>query len=120
MPQFSRYLLAGVFCAALEYLSFMLLQTKINLLVANTLAYALGFTGSFLLNKYAVFPNNNGKTPQQLLAYCLLALFNYIIGMALLVWLVQSAGLPAFAAKAIAMVTVVSWNFLMYKKVVYR
>ena len=120
MPQFTRYLLAGVFCAALEYLSFMLLQTKLHLVAANTLAYGLGFTASFLLNKYVVFHDNSGKTKQQFVLYCLLALFNYIVGTALLVWLVQSAGLPPFVAKAIAMLAVVSWNFVMYKKVVYR
>lgn len=120
MPQFTRYLLAGVFCAALEYLSFMLLQTKLHLVVANTLAYALGFAASFLLNKYVVFQGNNGKTKQQFVMYCLLAFFNYMVGTALLVWLVQTAGAPAFVAKAIAMVAVVSWNFLMYKKIVYR
>lgn len=123
MPQFVRYLLAGLACAGLEYGGFLALHHGLawGLVWANTLAYAAGLFSSFALNKFWVFGGQQQyQTRYQLLAYCLLALFNYSLGTWVLVDLVQSWGWPAWLAKGLSMGLIVVWNFLIYKKVIYR
>lgn len=123
MPQFARYLIAGLFCAGLEYACFLLLHHDANwgLVGANTIAYGTGLLSSFILNKIWVFGGQQqNKTFYQLLSYCLLALFNYAIGTWLLVNLVKSYGVLPWLAKGLSMSAIVVWNFLIYKKVIYR
>ena len=123
MPQFVRYLAVGLFCAGLEYSSFLLLHGALGwgLVWANTLAYSLGLVSSFLINKFFVFTApQQSKAHFQFAAYCLLALCNYLLGTWLLVYLVQRIQLPPWQAKALAMGAVATWNFFIYKKVIYR
>ncbi len=123
MPQFFRYLFIGLLCASLEYGSFLLGHHGLNwgLVWANTFAYALGLVSSFALNKYWVFSGQQKThTHYQFVAYCALALVNYSLGTWLLLYLVQSIALYAWLAKGLSMVAIVTWNFVIYKKVIYR
>ena len=123
MLQFIRYLLTGAFCAGLEYLSFLALHSGLGwgLIWANTLAFSLGLIASFSINKFLVFTATQvQQTRTQFLAYCLLAGLNYCISTGLLLLLVQQLGMPAWLAKGLTMACVVIWNFVLYKKVIYR
>jgi putative flippase GtrA len=123
MPQFLRYLIVGLGCAGLEYGSFLLLHHGLHwgLISANTLAYGLGLLASFSFNKLWVFAGRQQhQTPFQLAAYCLLAFVNYSLGTWLLLYLAQTLGLYAWLAKGVSMFAIVVWNFLIYKKIIYR
>ena len=123
MPQFLRYLISGAACAGLEYGSFLLLHQgwAWGLILANTLAYSSGWVLSFTLNKLWVFQGpQRHQTGMQFLVYCCLALLNYSLGTWFLVYLVQTFGLSAWLGKGLSMAAIVVWNFLVYKKVIYR
>lgn len=123
MGQIFRYLGVGVFCAGLEYSIFMLLH-KISpniLAVINAVAYGSGLIASFILNKAVVFKGQQQlKTKYQFIAYCTLAALNYSIGTILLIQLMNLAAMPVWISKILSMGAVASWNFLIYKKIIYR
>jgi putative flippase GtrA len=123
MRQFYRYLLAGLICVGVEYGSFMAVHHGLGwgLVKANTLAYGLAFISNFLLNKFWVFTGTQQlQTQYQLMAFSVLALCNYALGTGLLLHLAQTWALPAWLAKGLSMAAIAIWNFLIYKKVIYR
>lgn len=123
MRQFYRYLIAGLFCAGIEYISFLVTHHSLGwgLVRANTIAYSLAFISSFSFNKFWVFSGRQQlQTQYQFIAYGVLALCNYTLGTVLLLHFTQAWTLPAWLAKGLSMAAIVVWNFLIYKKVIYR
>ena len=123
MPQLIRYLISGVFCAALEFSTFQLAHhfLDFNLVVANTIAFGLAFISNFFITKFFVFNHSQRASVRyQFIAYCLLVAINYALSTWLLVYLVKSWHLQATVSKFLSMVAVAAWNFFIFKKVVYR
>ncbi|MDP4152000.1 MAG: GtrA family protein [Bacillota bacterium] len=119
--QFSRYIVIGCSAAAIEYLSFLaLLGLKIEKLISNPLAMAIGAFYSFTMNRHFNFKSNKNAI-RQLVRYTVLFCFNTLLSDVLLSFITDHLLLlPAAYAKIPVMVIIAMWNFVMCKFVVYR
>ena len=55
------YLVIGISCVSIDFISFIFLSRLMNPLYANPIGYALGSIISFLLNKKFTFKSKNSK-----------------------------------------------------------
>jgi putative flippase GtrA len=106
--------------AVVEYTAFLVLHgIGLLLVLANVISFCCGFVVSFLLNKHWVFSRKSGG-PVQFVAYAALALINISISSGLLVVLVHRLHIPAFIAKVCVMLLIASWNYAIFKKLIFR
>jgi putative flippase GtrA len=130
MATFARYLIVGFSTFAVEYTLFLLLRMALPFpeLVVNVMVYTVVFWFNFLLNKFFAFQSKvNFK--KQLFSYGILFFFNMIAGNILLFSAIRSilvlisgeGSWPVlYLPKILIMVFIVSWNFILYKKVIYK
>lgn len=130
LGQFIRYVIVGLSGFILEYTLFLVLRDmlKINELLSNIMVYSVIFWFNFLLNKFFSFRSRN-NFKRQLFYYGILFVFNLVVGNILLFsgiryLLVLSFGEGSwpvlYLPKILIMFFIVSWNFVLYKKVIYK
>jgi putative flippase GtrA len=130
LGQFVRYFLVGIFCFSFEYLLFILLRDlfSLNELLVNIMVYTVIFWINFLLNRNYSFKSKNDMK-RQLLLYTPLFFFNLVVGNVLLFSGIRSLLVLSFGEnswpvlylpKILIMFFIVSWNFVLYKKVIYK
>lgn len=130
LAQFIRYVLVGVFSFSIEYTLFIVLRNAMSLneILVNILVYSVIFWINFLLNKYFSFKSRT-NFKRQLFLYGLLFFFNLIVGNVLLfsairhilVLMSGEGSWPVlYLPKILIMFFIISWNFLLYKKVIYK
>lgn len=121
IDQFKRYLVIGFSTFFLEYGIFYVLHNAAGLyyLIANTSAYFISFWFNFLLNRFWSFKSTAGLK-RQLFQYLILFSFNLVATNALMYLLSDIAGIIPEISKVLIMGAVVSWNFVLYKKVIYK
>lgn len=115
-----RYFVSGGSAAFAEIVLYWLLTGPLGLAptYAHVAVYTVTFWISFLLNKFWTFKNRENFLPQ-LIKYGILFAFNLTVTSVLLTGLV-SIGVHAMLAKLIVMVSVVCWNFLAYRFIIYK
>ncbi|MBR6555901.1 MAG: GtrA family protein [Clostridia bacterium] len=115
-----RYFISGGSAACVEIVLYWLLTVPVGILptYAHVAVYTVTFWMSFLLNKFWTFKSRENFLPQ-LVKYGILFVINLTVTSLLLSGLV-AAGLHAMLAKLIVMATVVCWNFLAYRYVIYK
>lgn len=119
---FTKYLGVGVTAFLVEYFSFsFLLSTGLRLAYANSLSFILGLLTSFLLNKYWAFRvhTHAKRTHHQLAIYIGLALLNLILTN-LIVELMVGLNISAKVAKLLAMVITSTWNYVIFKIIIFK
>ena len=115
-----KFLMSGSLAASTEYVTFLALHAiGLMLVLANALSFSCGLIISFLLNKHWVF-SRKGNGPKQFVMYATLAGINLIIGSGLIVLLVHGLQLPAFLAKLCVMGLIATWNYVIFKKVIFK
>ena len=130
LGQFIRYFLVGIFSFSIEYALFIILRNLLTLneIIVNILVYTVIFWINFLLNRCFSFKTKT-NIKRQLFLYSLLFAFNLVVGNILLFsgiryLLVLSFGEGSWAVlylpKILIMFFIVSWNFVLYKKVIYK
>lgn len=112
-----RFLVSGVSAAASEYLTFNLLLTFMGVAISNVISFSIGMIISFSLNKTWVF-KSSGAVKKEITHYIMLALFNLMIGTAIVYALAFI--IPAFVAKVVVMATIASWNYLFFMKRIFK
>jgi len=119
--QFERYVISGLISASAEYTILLVLTEFAGLwyILSNTVAYVSGFWLSFLLNRFWSFKSKDNLL-RQLLLYCILFVFNLILTNMFLYILTSVAGIPYAISKVFVMGVAVLWNFIIYKKIIYR
>ena len=97
-------------------------------MLINILVYTVIFWINFLLNKYFSFKSKD-NFKRQLFLYSILFFFNLIVGNILIFsairgMLVSLTGEGSwqvlYLPKILIMFFIVSWNFILYKKVIYK
>ncbi|NLB77445.1 MAG: GtrA family protein [Clostridiaceae bacterium] len=130
LAQFFRYIFVGIFCFSIEYIMFIVLRKllPISELLVNISVYSVIFWLNFLLNKFYSFRSRE-NFKRQLFLYCILFFFNLIVGNILLfsgiryvlVLLSGDGTWPVlYLPKVLIMFFIISWNFVLYKKVIYK
>lgn len=119
--QFFRYLFVGGSSFLLEYGAFYILLTVYNVhyLIANSIVYTTVSAINFSLNRLWTF-RSKSQLRRQIALYLSLLLFNFIASNVMLYILSDQLHIPPLWAKIAVMVMVVLWNFVIYKKVIYR
>jgi putative flippase GtrA len=119
--QFKRYVITGLASFTLEYLLFFILYRRVGLwyISANAVVYVTIFWFNFLMNRYWSF-KSGGSLRRQLMLYCILFVFNLGAITVLMYLLSDVAGITPMISKIAVMGAVVLWNFVLYKKVIYK
>ncbi|HAA25633.1 MAG TPA: GtrA family protein [Ruminiclostridium sp.] len=130
IKKFIRYLIVGVSTFIIEYSLFLFFREILPLheLVTNIIVYTFIFWFNFLMNKFFTFKSRKNIV-KQLISYGILFLFNGVVGNILLFTAIKKlleylfptvVWIPYYLPKILIMVFIVSWNFILYKKVIYN
>jgi len=115
----SRFIISGASASLVEYVIFVICTTRIPLETSNIISFTAGFFISFSLNKMWVFTATK-NTARQMLLYFLLSIFNLIVGTFMIWFLVNNICVWQYAAKIIIMILIATWNFFIYKKIIFK
>ena len=120
LKQFRRYIATGLMAAALEYLVFNIMYHYLEVLyIPNSTGMAAGFILSFVLNRIWSFESKGNAVKQfclNLALFCLnLLISNYVIHL-----LSDRVGMIPALSKVIVMGIIITWNFVIYRKIIYK
>lgn len=122
LAQFKKYLVAGFTSFGIEYILFCILIKIIKLddRVSNVILYSILFWFVFFINRFWSF-QSKGNLRRQLFYYVILFTFNLTVAnIGLYNLFTRIFGISELLAKPLLMCFVVSWNFIYYKKVIYK
>lgn len=119
LKQLRKYIITGLLAYIIEYSTYYLLLTTLSMFIANSVGMFVGFWISFLLNRLWSFQSKD-KFLNQLYRYSFLFLINLILSNLLLKVFSEMLNIHAKIAKLIIMCMVVSWNFFIFQKIIYK
>lgn len=119
--KFKRYVIVGLLSFAIEYGLYTLLFAvlNVNYLLSNMLVYSVTFWFNFLLNRCWSF-NARNNLKHQLILYGILFIFNFTVTNVMIYVFSDILGIYPLISKVLIMFAVVSWNFIIYKRVIYK
>jgi putative flippase GtrA len=115
-----RYVATGIASALIELLLFLGLYEalRVPVAIANVIALVVATTFNFSVNKTWSFKSSSG-IGKSLIKYLILFAFNLCFSTFAIVLLVDT-GLPSVFAKLLTMACIVCWNFVLYRKVIFK
>lgn len=126
-----KFATIGAFNTALDFaILFSLKALGINVAFSNIVSTGVTFIISFILNKKITF-NSTNKTKQEnikeFLSFTIITLFGLWVIQTLVIYIITSilsniliSNITLFIAKIIATIFSLIWNFVLYKKVVFK
>lgn len=119
--QLVRYLLVGSLSFVMEWSLLFCFHKVFGLwyLYANSAAFIIVFWLNFLLNRFWSFQSQE-RFGRQILLYGILCLVNLGISNLMMFALHGFLKIEVMIAKVFAVALIVSWNFILYKKVIYK
>ncbi len=116
-----KYLLVGGSSALIELVVFQALLTlsPIGVGPSNVIALVCSTTYNFLMNRNFTFKSASNPA-RSLVLYLLLFAFNTTLTTTVLSILVDHWGWNSILSKLLTMACVTLWNFVLYRKVVFR
>lgn len=116
-----RFLLVGSLSAAIEFGAFVgLILFGAPPVASNVVSFALGLAASFIGYRAWSFAGTHTLSARrQFVAYFLLALFN-VTATSVAIGTLAAHGVYPWAAKAICMMVVVTWNYLLLNRVIFK
>jgi len=121
ISQIKRYLITGFSSAAIELSLLYIFRDvlKLGIIVSNSIALTIVFWFNFLMNRFFSF-KSSGNIKKQIIMYGFLFIFNLGASNLIMHFLTVSLQIQYLLAKVFAIGAVVSWNFILYKKVIYK
>ena len=121
MGQLYRYLVTGFSSAAIELTLLYIFKDIANfsIIVSNSIALSIVFWFNFLINRLWSF-KSTANLKKQLIMYMILFVFNLGASDLIMHLLTTELSMQYLLAKVFAIGAVVTWNFLLYKKVIYK
>lgn len=121
LVQLSRYLITGVIAFVVQYAFFAItFYFSNNTFLSNGIGMTAGFFTSFLLNRLWSFQSKSNSLVQ-LLMLTVLFLINYFITSFAIEYLAKPPiSINEYISQPILMVLVVIWNFILYKKIIFK
>ena len=120
--QFAKYITVGLTTFAIEYISFRLIYSYTGenyLNISHSTSMALGFVISFIFNRIWSFKSKEVLS-KQLTMMIILFFINLSVTNIIISLITSLTSIPASISKLMVMVLVVMWNFVIYKKLIYR
>jgi putative flippase GtrA len=117
-----KYLLTGGGSFIFEYGSFLLLMWAFHMLVfANVISFIVGLLVSFYIQHAWTFKTDYKHTKRrQFASYLTLALINIVLTSQVVYALVTFIGMAPALAKIVSMALMVTWNFAILNRVIFR
>ena len=121
LSQMLRYIVIGMISVFSEYIILFTLTHYFFVwhIISNSIALLIVFWINFLLNRYWSFKSNE-KIWRQLGLYLCLFLFNLGASNVIMYFITDIFGINYLISKAFSTAAIVSWNFVLYKKVIYK
>lgn len=118
--QFMMYVIVGVIANSFDLLGYWLLVNYFSqsYITASAVSSALSVIVNFSMHKLLTF-NQPQTDVRQILSYIALIAFNYGISLILLFVLIDGWGVEYLFAKALTIITIVLYNFLALKFLVF-
>lgn len=113
-----KYLVVGGSTALLELALFTLFSNGVDLPIANVVAVCISTVCNYILNKVWSF-NSREWTAKSVALYLLLFTFNTVFSS----WFITTMaalGWPPVGAKVLSMACIVTWNYVLYRNVVFK
>lgn len=120
LHQFVRYLFAGGTATLVDISVLFMLYHLVHLqyLVSAGISYVCGVTTNFTINITWVF-KSKGKIKKELSLFVIIGLFG-LLWTEIIMWILSGhLHFPVMAAKLVAVVLVLFWNFFMRKKFIF-
>lgn len=120
VKQAVSYLLVGGSSALIELMLFQGLYAMVHLGVAaaNIIAVIASTVFNFTVNRSVTF-KSTGNPVRCLVLYLILFAFNMTFSTLVISWLV-GFGVHSILAKLATMVCITLWNFVLYRKVIFK
>lgn len=117
-----RYLISGAGSEVIEFVSFLILFRLTHLLIlSNSLSFLLGISSGFVFHKLWSFAGKHRfKVRRQLVSYCFLAVFNFIMINVLVSFGVHQVKMLPAIAKLLGMIITAIWSFVFFNKFVFQ
>lgn len=121
LGQIYRYLVTGFCSAAMEFSLIFVFRdvAGLSVILSNSIALTIVFWFNFLMNRIWSF-KSRANLKRQLAMYLVLFVFNLGASDLIMYALTAKLSLQYLLAKVFAIGAVVTWNFVLYKKVIYR
>lgn len=117
--QFSKYIIIGGTSALCELILFTIFQLGgIGIFISNISSVIIATSINYLLNKFWAFKSQKGSI-KSLVLYISLFIFNIAFSSQFII-ILSNAGIKSIVAKLISMILITCWNFVLYKKVVFK
>jgi len=127
--QLVRFALVGGVNTALDFGIFLTLATTgLDVKIANVISTSLAFVFSFFANKKYTFKTTDSNVRREILLFIIVTLFGLWIlqtiviqgVLALLTSITLDDSLKRLIAKLIATIVSLTWNYLLYSRVVFK
>lgn len=115
-----RYSIVGMSSAAIELVLFFVLYQVLGFYVVagNIIAITFATAYNFVMSRKWTFKSGS-RLSRTLVLYLVLFVWNQLFSSWAIVGL-MNFGLPTMLAKVLTMLCIVSWNFVLYRKVIFK
>lgn len=117
-----RYIFSGGIAAGINIALFSLLLLTFHVwyLLASVISFSVSFVVSFYMQKHWTFRDSStAQMKQQLFYYFLITTVNLGINVLLMMFFVQALGINPVIAKAVTLIILACWSFVVYQKYIF-
>lgn len=117
--QFTKYIIIGGISALCELCLFTIFEVVgIGIFISNISSVIIATIINYLLNKFWAFKSQKGSI-KSLVLYISLFIFNITFSSQFIIFL-SNTGVKSIIAKFISMILITCWNFILYKKIIFK
>lgn len=119
---FVRYLFIGTTTFVIDFGLFNLMSLVLGVkpIYANLTSTFLSLFFNFTMSNFWTFKLDGSHKSRKLIRYAILATFNYFFQNFSMYLFIENTDINHNIAKAIITITVMAWNFLLYKLWVFK
>lgn len=120
--QFFRYCFAGVTGAIVDFSLFFILTRffEWHIVPANVLSFLTSAVVNYTINRLWTFKSTSNRVVHQFLFFIIVAGIGVVINTSILYFLVSHFSMFDILAKAVAVVIVMFWNYVINKHVTFK
>lgn len=124
VKQFSRFIVIGFLNTGLDWSVFFALTSWVafftqHILIANAIAFAVGFTNSYIFNRRWTFRSQDARIGRQLSVFLLINLAGLGISQTIL-GTVYAVSASRLLSKALAVAVTLFWNYFAGRRFAFR